>query len=102
LDDEFFGGRLPGARWIWRRLFAFDSKVIDGGVNGSAWLTRCPAASPEGRTRSGYGLVNAIAASGRLMSPLVRALANGSSLRIRAGHGDRLARRSPLYLVKIL
>jgi len=39
--DEFFGWAFTRRTMdLARGVFAFDSKVIDGGVNGSAWLTR--------------------------------------------------------------
>jgi NADH-quinone oxidoreductase subunit L len=78
--DEFYGWavtrRVMDAA---RAIYAFDSKIIDGLVNGSAWLTR-------GWSRvTGFldqyfvdGLVNAIAAFIiRLMSPLLRAAQTG-------------------------
>jgi NADH-quinone oxidoreductase subunit L len=78
--DEFYGWavtrRVMDAA---RAVYAFDSKIIDGLVNGSAWLTR-------GWSRvTGFldqyfvdGLVNAIAAFIiRLMSPLLRAAQTG-------------------------
>ncbi len=78
--DEFYGWavtrRVMDAA---RAVYAFDSKVIDGLVNGSAWLTR-------GWSRvTGFldqyfvdGLVNATAAFiVRLMSPLLRAAQTG-------------------------
>jgi len=78
--DEFYGWAvtrrvMDGARAV----YAFDSKIVDGLVNGSAWLTR-------GWSRvTGFldqyfvdGLVNAIAAFIiRLMSPLLRAAQTG-------------------------
>ncbi len=78
--DEFFGWavtrRVMDAA---RGVFAFDSKVIDGGVNGSAWLTRL-SSRITGLTDQYFvdGLVNAIAAFiVRLMSPLIRAAQTG-------------------------
>ena len=62
-----------------RAVYAFDSKVIDGAVNGSAWLTRL-ASRITGGTDQYFvdGLVNAIAAFiVRLMSPLFRAAQTG-------------------------
>jgi NADH:ubiquinone oxidoreductase subunit 5 (subunit L)/multisubunit Na+/H+ antiporter MnhA subunit len=62
-----------------RAVFAFDSKVIDGGVNGAAWLTRL-SSRMTGLTDQYFvdGLVNAIAAFIiRLMSPLLRAAQTG-------------------------
>ena len=78
--DEFYGWavtrRVMDAA---RVVYAFDSKIIDGLVNGSAWMTR-------GWSRvTGFldqyfvdGLVNATAAFIiRLMSPLLRAAQTG-------------------------
>jgi NADH:ubiquinone oxidoreductase subunit 5 (subunit L)/multisubunit Na+/H+ antiporter MnhA subunit len=62
-----------------RAVFAFDSKVIDGGVNGTAWFTRL-SSRLTGFTDQYFvdGLVNAIAAFIiRLMSPLFRAAQTG-------------------------
>jgi NADH-quinone oxidoreductase subunit L len=78
--DEFYGWavtrRVMDAA---RVVFAFDSKVIDGGVNGTAWLTRL-SSRLTGFTDQYFvdGLVNAIAAFIiRLMSPLFRAAQTG-------------------------
>ncbi|HSS21734.1 MAG TPA: NADH-quinone oxidoreductase subunit L [Pyrinomonadaceae bacterium] len=78
--DEFFG--LTVTRRVMdaaRGVFAFDSKVIDGGVNGSAWLTRLSSRITGGTDQYFVdGLVNAIAAFiVRLMSPLFRAAQTG-------------------------
>jgi NADH-quinone oxidoreductase subunit L len=78
--DEFFGWavtrRVMDAA---RGVFAFDSKVIDGGVNGTAWLTRLSSRLTGGTDQYFVdGLVNAIAAFIiRLMSPLLRAAQTG-------------------------
>jgi NADH:ubiquinone oxidoreductase subunit 5 (subunit L)/multisubunit Na+/H+ antiporter MnhA subunit len=78
--DEFFG--LTVTRRVMdlaRGVFAFDSKVVDGGVNGSAWLTRF-SSRVTGLTDQYFvdGIVNAIAAFiVRLMSPLFRAAQTG-------------------------
>jgi NADH-quinone oxidoreductase subunit L len=78
--DEFFGWavtrRVMDAA---RGVFAFDSKVIDGAVNGSAWLTRLSSRITGGTDQYFVdGLVNAIAAFVvRLMSPLFRAAQTG-------------------------
>lgn len=78
--DEFFG--LTVTRRVMdaaRGVFAFDSKVVDGGVNGSAWLTRF-ASRVTGLTDQYFvdGIVNAVAAFiVRLMSPLFRAAQTG-------------------------
>ena len=78
--DEFYGWavtrRVMDAA---RGVFAFDSKVVDGAVNGSAWLTRF-SSRVTGLTDQYFvdGVVNAIAAFVmRLMSPLFRAAQTG-------------------------
>ena len=62
-----------------RAVFTFDSKVVDGGVNGSAWLTRLSSRITGGTDKYLVdGLVNAIAGFiVRLMSPIVRAVQTG-------------------------
>jgi len=78
--DEFFGWavtrRVMDAA---RGVFAFDSKVVDGGVNGTAWLTRLSSRITGGTDRILVdGLVNAVAVFiMRLMSPLFRAAQTG-------------------------
>jgi NADH:ubiquinone oxidoreductase subunit 5 (subunit L)/multisubunit Na+/H+ antiporter MnhA subunit len=78
--DEFFG--LTVTRRVMdaaRGVFAFDSKVVDGGVNGAAWLTRL-SSRITGATDQYLvdGLVNAVAGFVmRLMSPLFRAAQTG-------------------------
>ena len=78
--DEFFG--LTVTRRVMdaaRGVFAFDSKVVDGGVNGSAWLTRF-SSRVTGLTDQYFvdGIVNAVATFiVRLMSPLFRAAQTG-------------------------
>jgi len=78
--DEFYGWavtrRVMDAA---RGVYAVDSKVLDGAVNGSAWLTRF-SSRVTGLTDQYFvdGLVNAIAAFViRLMSPLFRAAQTG-------------------------
>jgi NADH-quinone oxidoreductase subunit L len=78
--DEFFGWavtrRVMDAA---RAVFAFDSKVVDGGVNGAAWFTRL-SSRLTGATDQYFvdGLVNAVAAFiMRLMSPVLRAAQTG-------------------------
>jgi len=78
--DEFYGWavtrRVMDAA---RGVYAFDSKVVDGAVNGSAWLTRF-SSRVTGLTDQYFvdGVVNAIAAFVvRLMSPLFRAAQTG-------------------------
>ncbi|MDQ1640188.1 MAG: NADH-quinone oxidoreductase subunit [Pyrinomonadaceae bacterium] len=78
--DEFFGWavtrRVMDAA---RGVFAFDSKVVDGAVNGSAWLTRLSSRITGGTDQYFVdGVVNAVAAFvARLMSPLFRAAQTG-------------------------
>ena len=78
--DEFYGWAITRRTMdAARAVFAFDSKVIDGGVNGSAWLTRL-SSRITGVTDQYFvdGLVNAIASFIiRLMSPLLRAAQTG-------------------------
>jgi NADH-quinone oxidoreductase subunit L len=78
--DEFFGWavtrRVMDAA---RAVYAFDSKVVDGGVNGTAWLTRF-SSRVTGLTDQYFvdGIVNAVAGFiMRLMSPLFRAAQTG-------------------------
>ncbi len=78
--DEFFGWavtrRVMDAA---RGVYAFDAKVVDGAVNGSAWLTRLSSRITGGTDQYFVdGLVNAVAAFVvRLMSPLLRAAQTG-------------------------
>jgi NADH-quinone oxidoreductase subunit L len=78
--DEFYGLAITRRTMdLARGVFAFDSKVIDGGVNGSAWLTRLTS-TITGLTDKYLvdGLVNTIANFViRLMSPIVRAAQTG-------------------------
>ncbi len=78
--DEFFGWAITRRTMdLARGVFAFDSKVVDGGVNGSAWLTRLTSKITGGADKYLVdGLVNAIADFVvRLMSPIVRAAQTG-------------------------
>ena len=78
--DEFYGLAFTRRTMdLARAVFNFDSKVVDGGVNGSAWLTRLSSKMTGGTDKYFVdGLVNAIAAFVvRLMSPLVRAAQTG-------------------------
>jgi len=78
--DEFFGWAITRRTMdLARGIFAFDSKVVDGGVNGSAWLTRLTSKITGGMDKYFVdGLVNAIADFVvRLMSPIVRAAQTG-------------------------
>jgi len=78
--DEFYGWAITRRTMdVARAVFAFDAKVIDGAVNGSARLTRL-ASRITGGTDQYFvdGLVNAVAAFiVRLMSPLFRAAQTG-------------------------
>jgi len=78
--DEFFGWAVTRRTMaLARAVFAFDSKVVDGGVNGSAWLTRLSSRITGGTDKYFVdGLVNAIANFVvSLMSPIVRAAQTG-------------------------
>jgi NADH-quinone oxidoreductase subunit L len=78
--DEFFGWAVTRRTMdAARGVFAFDSKVIDGAVNGSAWFTRLSSRLTGGTDQYLVdGLVNAVAAFIiRLMSPLFRAAQTG-------------------------
>src|SRR5437016_3795950 len=78
--DEFYGWAITRRTMdLARGVFAFDSKVVDGGVNGSAWLTRLSSKITGGTDKYLVdGLVNAIANFVvRLMSPIVRATQTG-------------------------
>ena len=78
--DEFYGWAFTRRTMdLARGVFAFDSKVVDGGVNGSAWLTRLSSLITGGTDKYFVdGLVNAIANFvTRLMSPIVRAAQTG-------------------------
>jgi len=78
--DEFYGWAFTRRTMdLARGVFAFDSKVVDGGVNGSAWLTRLSSLLTGGTDKYFVdGLVNAIGNFVvRLMSPMVRAAQTG-------------------------
>jgi NADH-quinone oxidoreductase subunit L len=62
-----------------RVVYAIDSKIVDGLVNGSAWLTRQTSRATGGTDQYFVdGLVNAVGAFiVRLMSPLFRAAQTG-------------------------
>jgi len=78
--DEFYGWAVTRRTMdLARGVFAFDSKVVDGAVNGTAWLTRLTS-KITGATDKYLvdGLVNAIANFVvSLMSPIVRAAQTG-------------------------
>ncbi|HYV83830.1 MAG TPA: NADH-quinone oxidoreductase subunit L [Pyrinomonadaceae bacterium] len=78
--DEFYGLTVTRRTMdLARAVFSFDSRIVDGIVNGLAWLSR-----QFSRIVGGFdkyfvdGLVNAVAAFiMRLMSPLFRAAQTG-------------------------
>ena len=78
--DEFYGWAVTRRTMdLARGVFQFDAQVVDGAVNGSAWLTRL-SSKITGLTDKYFvdGLVNAIADFVvRLMSPIVRAAQTG-------------------------
>jgi NADH-quinone oxidoreductase subunit L len=78
--DEFYGWAVTRRTMdLARGVFKFDSKVVDGAVNGSAKLTHL-SSMITGETDKYFvdGLVNAIADFiVRLMSPIVRAAQTG-------------------------
>jgi len=103
--DEFFGLALTRRTMdLARGVFAFDSKVVDGGVNGSAWLTRLSSRITGGTDKYFVdGLVNAIAGFVvRLMSPMVRAAQTGLTANYALIMVIGLVAAVVLYLVKIL
>jgi len=78
--DEFYGWAITRRTMdAARAVYAFDSKVVDGAVNGLAWLTRGFSRVVGGVDKYFVdGLVNTIAAFiMRLMSPLLRAAQTG-------------------------
>ncbi|HYR78290.1 MAG TPA: NADH-quinone oxidoreductase subunit L [Pyrinomonadaceae bacterium] len=78
--DEFYGWAFTRPTMdLARVVFGFDSKVVDGAVNGTAWLTRLSSRLTGGTDKYFVdGLVNAIAGFViRLMSPIVRAAQTG-------------------------
>ena len=78
--DEFYGWAITRRTMdAARAVFAFDSKVVDGAVNGSARLTKLASRITGGVDQYFVdGLVNAVAAFVvRLMSPLFRAAQTG-------------------------
>src|SRR5260370_9639314 len=73
--DEFYGWAITRRTMdLARGGFAFDSKGVDGGVNGSAWLTRISSLITGGPAKNFVdGIVNAITGFIlRLMSPVLR------------------------------
>jgi NADH-quinone oxidoreductase subunit L len=78
--DEFYGWAITRRTMdLARAVFTFDSKVVDGAVNGSAWLTRLWSLITGAVDKYLVdGIVNAIAGFiVRLMSPIVRAAQTG-------------------------
>ena len=78
--DEIYGWAITRRVMdLSRVVFGFDSKVVDGAVNGSAWVTRLSSRITGGTDQYFVdGLVNAVAAFiVRLMSPLFRAAQTG-------------------------
>src|SRR6185436_4030163 len=78
--DEFFGLTVTRRTMdLARVVYTFDSKVVDGVVNGLAGLTRLTSRVTGGADKYFVdGLVNAIANFVvRLMSPIVRAAQTG-------------------------
>jgi NADH-quinone oxidoreductase subunit L len=102
--DEFYGMAFTRRTMdLARAVFAFDSKVVDGGVNGSAWLTRLSSVVTGGTDKYLVdGLVNAIAGFiVRLMSPIVRAVQTGFIQNYALMMVIGLLVAVALYLVKI-
>ena len=78
--DEFFGLTVTRRTMdLARAVFTFDSKVVDGVVNGLAGVTRLTSRITGGTDKYFVdGMVNAIANFVvRLMSPIVRAAQTG-------------------------
>ncbi|HXD30728.1 MAG TPA: NADH-quinone oxidoreductase subunit L [Pyrinomonadaceae bacterium] len=78
--DEFYGWAITRRTMdLARGIYAFDSKVVDGGVNGIAWVTRLTSRLSGGFDKYVVdGLVNTFAAFViRLVSPLLRAAQTG-------------------------
>jgi NADH-quinone oxidoreductase subunit L len=78
--DEFYGWTVTRRTMdAARAIYAFDSKLVDGIVNGLAWLTRLFSSIVGGVDKYFVdGIVNSIAAFiKRLMSPLFRSAQTG-------------------------
>jgi NADH-quinone oxidoreductase subunit L len=78
--DEFYGWAITRRTMdLAKGVFTFDSKVVDGGVNGVAWLTRLTSRVTGGADKYVVdGLVNTVANFiVRLMSPILRAAQTG-------------------------
>jgi NADH-quinone oxidoreductase subunit L len=103
--DEFYGWTITRRTMdLARAVFQFDSKVVDGGVNGSAWLTRLSSKITGGTDKYFVdGLVNAIADFVvRLMSPIVRAAQTGFTQNYALVMVVGLLLAVAFYLVKML
>lgn len=103
--DEFFGWAVTRRTMdLARGVFQFDSKVVDGAVNGSAWLTRLTSKITGGTDKYFVdGLVNAIADFVvRLMSPIVRAAQTGFTQNYALMMVIGLLVAVAFYLVKML
>jgi NADH-quinone oxidoreductase subunit L len=103
--DEFYGWAITRRTMdLARGVFQFDSKVVDGGVNGSAWLTRLSSKITGGTDKYFVdGLVNAIADFVvRLMSPIVRAAQTGLTQNYALVMVIGLLLAVAFYLVKML
>ncbi|HVS21858.1 MAG TPA: NADH-quinone oxidoreductase subunit L [Pyrinomonadaceae bacterium] len=102
--DEFFGWAFTRRTMdLARAVFAFDSQIVDGGVNGSAWLTRLSSRITGGTDKYFIdGLVNAIAGFVvRFMSPIVRAAQTGLTQNYALVMVIGLLVAVALYLVKV-
>ena len=103
--DEFYGWAVTRRTMdLARGVFQFDSKVVDGAVNGSAWLTRL-SSQMTGLTDKYFvdGLVNAIADFVvRLMSPIVRAAQTGLTANYALVMVIGLLLAVAFYLIKML
>jgi NADH-quinone oxidoreductase subunit L len=103
--DEFYGWAITRRTMdLARAVFQFDSKVVDGGVNGSAWLTRLSSKITGGTDKYFVdGLVNAIADFVvRLMSPIVRAAQTGFTQNYALVMVVGLLLAVAFYLIKML
>ncbi len=103
--DEFYGWAITLRTMdLARAVYNFDSKVVDGGVNGSAWLTRLSSRITGGTDKYFVdGLVNAIADFVvRLMSPIVRAAQTGFTQNYALMMVIGLLLAVAFYLIKML
>jgi NADH-quinone oxidoreductase subunit L len=102
--DEFYGWAVTRRTMdLARGVFKFDSQVVDGAVNGSAWLTRLSSKITGGTDKYFVdGLVNAIADFVvRLMSPIVRAAQTGLTANYALVMVIGLLLAVAFYLVKV-